>query len=174
VSGAEISRVLDEASATRVRFADLRDSLAAVCAERGLDSAYDLEPLGLFREDASRTLAVRVDRTDWETIWRNLFANSLDAARERPAADVRLGVSAELSRDPITGTPIARFVLADNLPGVLTSETIRGRGADRGWGVIADLVRRHEGSADVRAAPPPGYRKGIVIEFPAIESEVPA
>jgi hypothetical protein len=51
---------------------------------------------------------------------------------------------------------------------------IRGRGADRGWGLVADLVRRHEGAADVGPAPATGYRKGIVLELPALEPEVPA
>jgi cytochrome c-type biogenesis protein CcmH/NrfG len=171
-SGAEMSRVLDEASSTDVSFAALQAILARVCAEKGLDPPLVLEPLGLFRQDSSRTVAVRVDRGDLETIWRNLLANALDAAGT--ASDVRLGVSAELFRDPVTGTPTARFILADNVPAALTTEMIRGRGADRGWGVVADLVRRHEGVADVGPAPATGYRKGIVLELPALEWEVPA
>jgi tetratricopeptide (TPR) repeat protein len=172
-SGAEMSRVLDEASSTVVSFGDLQAVLARVCAEKGLDPPLVLEPLGLFRQDSSRTVAVRVDRGDLETIWRNLLANALDAAGTS-ASDVRLGVSAELFRDPVTGTPTARFILADNVPAALTTEMIRGRGADRGWGLVADLVRRHEGAADVGPAPATGYRKGIVLELPALEPEVPA
>jgi len=49
---------------------------------------------------------------------------------------------------------------------------IRGRAADRGWGVVADLVRKHEGTADVVAAPASGYCKGIVLEVPALERGV--
>ena len=79
--------------------------------------------------------------------------------------------SAELLRDPVTGAPTARFILADNLPGALTAEMIRGRAADRGWGIVADLVRRHDGTADVGPAPAPGYGKGIVLELPALEPE---
>jgi hypothetical protein len=50
---------------------------------------------------------------------------------------------------------------------------IRGRAAERGLGLVADLVRRWDGSVDV--VPPPvgavGCVKGILLEFPALESE---
>ena len=173
VSGVEISRVLDEASATRVRFADLSDLLARARAEAGLDASVDLEALGLFR-DGTRSVSVRVERSDWETIWRNLFGNALAAAAASPGPELRLGVSAEMLRDPVTGTPSVSFVLADNLSGWLTNEMIRGRAADRGWGVVADLVLRHEGMLDVVPSPAPGYRKGIRIDLPAFEPEVSA
>jgi hypothetical protein len=80
-------------------------------------------------------------------------------------------VFSELRREPVTGTAVARLVLADNVSRPLTAEMIRGRGADRGWGVVADLVRQHDGSADVGPAPAEGYVKGIVIEVPALEPE---
>ncbi|HEU5248474.1 MAG TPA: tetratricopeptide repeat protein [Thermoanaerobaculia bacterium] len=171
--GAEISRLLEEASSTRTRFADLLDLAATAGAERSLGASIDLEPLGLF-SNGSATVAVRVGRVDWETIWRNLFANALAAAGAESSVDLRLGVSAEIARDPITGTPIARFVLADNLAAPLTTEMIRGRAADRGWGVVADLVRRNDGFVDIGPPPTPAYRKGIVLEVPAVESRIPA
>jgi tetratricopeptide (TPR) repeat protein len=173
-TGAEVSRLLDEASSTRVRLSELQDVLLRVCAEKGVAPPPVLEPLGVLLRDSSRSIAVRVDRGDWDTIWRNLLANALDAAGAMPVSDVRLGVSAELLRDPVTGAPTARFILADNLPGALTAEMIRGRAADRGWGIVADLVRRHDGTADVRPAPAPGYGKGVVLELPALEPEGPA
>jgi hypothetical protein len=117
-------------------------------------------------------VAVRVERSDWDTIWRNLFGNALAAAEAMPGPELRLGVSAEILRDPVTGTPSASFVLADNLSGWLTTDMIRARSADRGWGVVADLVRRHEGVVEVVPPPAPGYRKGIRIHLPALEPEV--
>jgi hypothetical protein len=51
---------------------------------------------------------------------------------------------------------------------------IRGRGADRGWGIVADLLRRSDGSADVSPAPAAGFAKGVVLEVPAVEPEAPA
>jgi len=84
---------------------------------------------------------------------------------------VRLGVFTELRRDAVTGVPVARIVLADDAARLLTSEMIRGRGADRGWGIVADLLRRSDGSADVSPAPAAGYAKGVVLEVPAVEPE---
>jgi tetratricopeptide (TPR) repeat protein len=173
-SGAEMSRVIEAASSTLVRFTDLLDLLASVLVETGFDSPVDLEPLGLFAESEPRPARVRVFPRDWETIWRNLFGNAVEAARVGLDHDLRLGISVEIVRDPITGTPIARFVLADNLAAPLTAEMIRGRAADRGWGVVADLVRRHDGTVEVGPPPTPDYRKGIVLEVPAVEPEVPA
>ena len=166
-SGAGISRVLDEASSTRASVRELQAVLDRVCAERELASSPSLGWSG-------PEITVRVDPGDWDTIWRNLFANALDAAGEMPVSDVRLGVFAQLLRDPVTGTPVARIVLADNVPRPLTAEMIRGRAADRGWGVVADLVRRNEGTADVGPPPASSYRKGIVLELPALEPEGPA
>jgi tetratricopeptide (TPR) repeat protein len=166
-SGAGISRVLDEASSTPANLRELQGVLASVCEEKRFSSSPTLEWHG-------PEITVRVDRADWETIWRNLFTNALDAAGEMPLPDVRLGIFSQLLRDPVTGTPVARLVLADNGPRPLTEEMIRGRAADRGWGVVADLVRRHEGTADVGPPPAPHYRKGIVLELPALEPGVPA
>ncbi len=154
--------MLDEASSTRASLRELQAVLDRVCAERELAASPSLAWSG-------PEVTVRVDPGDWDTIWRNLFANALDAAGEMPVSDVSLGVFAELIRDPVTGTPVARLVLADNVPQPLTAEMIRGRAADRGWGVVADLVRRNEGIADVGPAPEPPYRKGIVLELPALE-----
>ena len=167
-SGPEMSRLLDEVSSTATSSSELQQLLDHVCTEKGLGPPPDLE----WRGPEVAEITVRVDRGDWETIWRNLFANALDAAAPLPVTELRLGVFAGLARDPITGTPVARFVLADNVPRPLTAEMIRGRAADRGWGVVADLVRKHEGTADVVAAPASGYCKGIVLEVPALEGGI--
>ena len=167
-SGADISRLVDEASSTRASLRELQEVLDRVCAEKRLG------PSSPTLEWSGPEITVRVDHADWDTIWRNLFANALDAAGEMPLRDVRLGIFAQLLRDPVTGTPIARLVLADNVPRSLTAEMIRGRAADRGWGVVADLVRRHEGTADVVPPPAHPYRKGIALELPALEPGVAA
>jgi hypothetical protein len=39
---------------------------------------------------------------------------------------------------------------------------------------VADLVRRHEGTADVVPPPAPPYRKGIALDLPALEPGVSA
>jgi tetratricopeptide (TPR) repeat protein len=159
-SGAGISRALDDASSTIVRRSGLQGILDAVCAEKALDPCPLLEWQG-------PEVAIRVDRGDWETIWRNLFGNALDAAGQ----SVRLGVFTELRRDAVTGAPVARIALADDAARPLTSEILRGRGADRGWGIVADLLRRSDGSADVGPAPAAGYAKCVILEVPAVEPE---
>ena len=158
----EISAILDRASMTRADVSEMKDLLRQVAAEKR-------RPLPDLETDGTDGIAVRIDRNDWHTIWRNLFGNALAAADGKPA--LRLAFSAELVRDFVTQLPIARFVLADNLPAPLTAEMIRGRAADRGWGIVADLVRTHDGIVDVAPSPAPGFRKGIVIELPALEPE---
>ena len=71
-----------------------------------------------------------------------------------------------------TGLSLVRLVLFDADPRLLTSEMIRGRAAERGLGVVADIVRRHEGLVDVVPPPSDGsYTKGILVELPAVEGE---
>ena len=110
---------------------------------------------------------MRVPGSDWETIWRNLFGNAI-AAAQSDGRHAQLGLGIERRRDPVTGEAIARLSLADDVPGTVTAEMIRGRAVDRGWGIIADLVRRNGGSVDVAVTSPP-WRKAIVLEFPAAE-----
>ncbi len=105
-------------------------------------------------------MRVRVPEGDWATLWRNLFANALQAPR--------LALLAEERRDPVTGQALARFVLFDGDPRLLTAEMIRGRAAERGLGIVADLVRRWDGLVDV--TPGTGeFTKGVAVEFAAVE-----
>src|SRR5204862_7215282 len=131
-------------------------------------------PLGFLAAEPPPSPRLRVERQDWETIWRNLFANALhEGAETRSGLALKLAILGESQSDPITGQESVRFVLADNIPRPLTAEMIRGRAAERGLGVVADLVRKHDGLVDV-VPPPKGretYLKGIVVEFPALEEE---
>lgn len=150
---------LDSAGSTEVRFDRLESLLASVARE--LDSPPPpLLGLGLFAPEDGRRVRVRVPEGDWLTLWRNLFANALAAPR--------LALLAEERRDPVTGQALARFVLFDGDPRLLTAEMIRGRGAERGLGVVADLVRKWDGLVDVM----PGtgeFTKGVALEFAAVE-----
>ncbi|HEY7370276.1 MAG TPA: hypothetical protein VIA29_10345, partial [Thermoanaerobaculia bacterium] len=162
-SGAAMDSAIDAAAATAVDPAALRDLAGRVAREtKSPPPALEtVAPQGM----PSR---VRVPAGDWETIWRNLFANALAAARDdgRPA---RLSITVERGRVVITGEAFARVVLADDLPGAIAPETILGREPDRGWGVVAELVRRHAGRVSVGPPPSPAWRKAIVLEFPAAE-----
>ncbi|HEX7253544.1 MAG TPA: hypothetical protein VF376_11735 [Thermoanaerobaculia bacterium] len=169
VSGPELDRILDRAAGLALRAEWLRDLLSRVAAEKRC-TAPVLELLGGWNGGpGSARLAVRITPGDWETIWRNLFANALLAGSREGRAVGRLGLAAESGRDPITGQALVRVTLADDAPGELDGETIRNRPADRGWGVVLELVRRHDGAIRI-ASPAPlaaGFRKGIVLELPA-------
>jgi hypothetical protein len=167
-SGAGIERMLDRASALPVRLDALQDLLSRVAAEAALPRPR-LEPLGALA-GGGRLPSVRIAPLDWETLWRNLFSNAIAAGRARVPEPVRLGFAAEERRDAATGELRLSVVLADDLPGALTTEALRSRPAERGWGVIADLLRRNDASFEVVAAPAPGFSKGIALDLPAIET----
>ncbi|MEO7920264.1 MAG: hypothetical protein ABIT01_12435, partial [Thermoanaerobaculia bacterium] len=170
--GQRVGALLDAASSTRVRRADLQRLLAEVAAEAGAPRP-ELQFLGVLADGNGRGIPVRVDRADWETIWRNLFANAVASGGETGTGRApRLALRGDLERDPITGEALARFVLADDIARPLTTEMIRGRAAERGLGIVADLIRRNEGIVDV-VAPPLGAEhllKGILVEVPALET----
>ena len=154
-----LTAALDFAGSTEVRFDRLESLLASVARERA-SRPPPLLGLGFFAPEGGRRVRVRVPEGDWITLWRNLFANALAAPR--------LALLAEERRDPVTGQALARFVLFDGDPRLLTAEMIRGRGAERGLGVVADLVRKWDGLVDVM----PGtgeFTKGVALEFSAVE-----
>ena len=154
-----VTAALDAAGSTEVRFDRLASLLASVASERDARPPT-LLGLGLFAAEDGRRVRVRVPEGDWLTLWRNLFANALAA----PC----LALLAEARRDPVTGQALARFVLFDGDPRLLTVEMIRGRGAERGLGVVADLVRKWDGLVDV--TPGTGeFTKGVAVEFAAVE-----
>ena len=154
-----VMAALDSAGSTEVSFDRLASLLASVARE-GESRPPPLAGLGLFAAGDERRLRVRVPEGDWLTLWRNLFANALAA----PC----LALLAEERRDPVTGQALARFVLFDGDPRLLTVEMIRGRGAERGLGVVADLVRKWDGFVDV--TPGTGeFTKGVALEFAAVE-----
>ena len=103
---------------------------------------------------------MKLPAAEWETLFRNLFANALESPR--------LGLFAEERRDGVTGQALGRFVLYDADPRLLTTEMIRGRAAERGLGVVADVVRRWDGVVDVVPGAA-GFSKGVALEFPAVE-----
>lgn len=171
--GQKIGALVDATSSTRADGKAL-DSLLRQVAHEAKSVPPKLELLGALAESERVPIQVRVDHGDWETIWRNLFSNAIAAGSETGASFIpELALRADKERDPITGEALVRFVLGDDIPRPLTTEMIRGRAAERGLGIVADLVRRNEGMVDV--GPPPigaeRLRKGIVIQLPAVEEE---
>ena len=159
-SGAELERRLDASSSLPVRIDALRALLARVASEADAP-APALEPIGELAA-APELPPVRLAPGDWETLWRNLFANALAAGR--------LGVSAVRGRDPVTGEGRLKIALCDDLASSLTTEDVLARPADRGLGVVVEILRRSDGSIEVQRAPAPGFTKGVVIELPLVET----
>lgn len=165
--GRELGRILDDAESTGVSLDSLKETLERAAREAGGGLPPALQPIGEIAP-----LRVRMAPADWETVWRNLFSNALAAARGvtggfRPS----LGLAAERVDDPVTGESTARIVLFDDVPRRLTAEMLRGRAAERGLGVVADLVRRSGGFVDVVPPRSAGYQKGVAVELPAVEVE---
>ena len=127
-----------------------------------------LEPLG-GAADGGALPSVRFAPLDWETLWRNLFSNAIAAGRSRVPNPVRLGLSAEAHRDAATGEARLRLVLADDLPETLSADELRTRPAERGWGVIVEILRRNDAGFEVTSPPARGFTKGIAIDLSAIE-----
>ena len=152
--------MLDRASALPVRIDALQELLARVAVEVDLP-APRLEPLGGLAADDARLPSVRFAPLDWETLWRNLFANAMAAGRSRVPKPVRLGLSAETRRDGgDRGSRASLLVLADDLPGSLSAEELRSRPAERGWGVIAEILRRNDAAFDVDASARARFHEG--------------
>ncbi len=154
----ELNRLVDEAGSTEASWEGLSALLAAVARERK-SPPPELVPAGLFARGGP-PLRVKLPGAEWETIFRNLFANALGSPR--------LSLLAEAIRDPVTGQAQGRFVLYDADPRPLTTEMIRGRAAERGLGVVADVVRRWDGAVDVVPGAP-GWAKGVAVEFAVVE-----
>ncbi len=166
-SGTEMERSLDRAAALPVRADALRALLARVAAEIGVVQP-ELETIGGVGVESPLPL-LRMPAADWETLWRNLFSNALAPKDEPRGRPVRLGLSAQKRRDPITGEPRLRIALADDLPGALSAEQLRGRPSDRGWGVIEEVLRKNDGAFEIAPSPKGGFTKAIVLDLPALE-----
>ena len=158
-SGAEIERSVDQVASLPVRM----DALQALLSRVAEEARAEAPALHRMAEPESEPPlpAVRVSAADWETLWRNLFANTLGAGR--------LGLSASPLRDAVTGESRLRIVLCDDLPGRLTTDAVLSRPSDRGLGIVAEILRRNDGSIEVTPPPGPEYTKGVAIELPAVE-----
>lgn len=158
-SGAELDRSIERAAALPVRLDALRALLAHVAAEADR-AAPPLELVGS-PSGGDGLPAVRLSPEDWEALWRNLFGNALAAGR--------LGITAAERRDPATGEARLDIVLFDDAPGTLTRDDLRNRPPDRGLGVVAEILRRNDGSIDIVAPAAPGFTKGVRMDLPTVE-----
>jgi tetratricopeptide (TPR) repeat protein len=115
-----------------------------------------------------RPLSVRIFRRELQDIVVNILRNAAQAVvEERAEGQRRLLVQLELEEDFVTGLESVLLRFADNAESTLTAEMIRGRYIARGFGLVVDLVGRHEGSISVEQLP--GWTKAIVVRLPRAE-----
>jgi hypothetical protein len=162
-TGREIEAMLDSIATVAVRAQDLCDLLERAASEKSV-KAPPVTVNGL-PGPGQPPWRARMAPADWETVWRNVFANTVVALSGVP--ERRVALIGELVRERATGEPTLRFVVADNAREKLTTEMIRERSSDRGWGVVAELLQSHGGRIGVSPSVDPRFTKRIVIEMPA-------
>jgi len=122
-----------------------------------------------FPEEGQPPWVVRMPPPDWERLWRTIYGATLSAypaVRAGAASAPRLAISGSLLRDPATHAVAVRFALADNGPGELTTESIRGRSAGREWSAVEELVRAYRGSIAVAPSIDKQFARRLLIELP--------
>ncbi len=133
-----------------------------------------------FPEEGQPPWVVRMPPPDWERLWRTVFGTTLaahpaplagrsvggPAPAPAPSMAPKLAISAALARDANTHAASVRFALADNAPGAITTEMIRGRSAGRDWAAVEEIVRAHRGSIAVAPSIDRQFLRRLLIELP--------
>ena len=80
---------------------------------------------------------------------------------------VAVGIGLHRELDDITGLETLVMSVLDRSPEPLTDEMLRGRYADRGMGITADLLSRYDGAVSVESRT--GWSKAVVVRFFCVE-----
>lgn len=132
---------------------------ASTCQELGI-SARQM-PLELDQREAA--LWVRIPRPALHEALTNLLRNAIQATRE--AGGQRIGCRLSSEQDPITGLETALIAVLDAAPGQLTAQDVQQRPIERGLGLAAEAMGRHDGSLDVQQESAP-WTKAVVLRLP--------
>jgi hypothetical protein len=161
---------IPEATVTPVSIEGLRRILESAAAEKTMPvPAFASKGLP---EEGQPAWMVQISPRDWETLWRAVFSNTLASLRAAQGIAPRIALFASLVKDAkLAGkaATVVRFVLADNAPGVLTTEMIREHGAGRSWDLVEGLLRAHGGSVAVAASIDRQYARRLLIELRAAD-----
>ena len=165
-----IGRLIQDVSVQQVELTLLQTVYRRVAAEPAMDGQA---PALLELEGERLQAPVRIFRKDLEDIAANLLRNAVFALiEELPAAERRLGVALVEEMDPITGLETTALRFRDNAPRPLTDAILRGRRIERGLGLAADLLARHQGVMNVETTPAElraGWTKAVVVRLPRAE-----
>jgi len=153
---------------TKVGLEDLVRFLRSAAEERQMP-APPLSSRG-FPEEGQPPWVVRIPPPDWERLWRTVFGATLAANPLRPGTTLSMAPKVAISgahvRDPQTHASTIRFALADNAPGELTTEMIRGRSAGKDWAAVEEIVRAHGGTIAVAPSIDRQFVRRLLIELP--------
>ena len=101
-------------------------------------------------------------RADLKLVLKNIVRNAILAVdRAPPPRRVRVVVTTEL--EP-TGEEMVLVRVFDTSPERLDLEELRGRGVDRGLGLVMAALARYHGALDVEDGEG-AYTKAVVIRF---------
>jgi len=165
-----IGRLIQDVSVQRVELGAIAAVYARVASEPALEGQA---PPELELEGVDLSVPVRIFRNDLEDIAANLLRNAVVAlVEELPAGERRAGVALVEEMDPVTGLETLALRFRDNAPRPLTDAILRGRRIERGLGLAADLLARHQGVMNVETIEREqraGWTKAVVVRLPRAE-----
>lgn len=126
-------------------------------------SGLDIEIVATHDELA----CVRIFPSDLEDVLVNLMRNSLASSMTYIEGTITVGIGLHRELDDITGLETLVMSVLDRSPEPLTDEMLRGRYADRGMGITADLLSRYDGAVSVESRA--GWSKAVVVRFFCVE-----
>ncbi len=155
------------ATSTRVEADEMLRILESVASERQLAAP----PLAIkgFPGEGTTGWTIRMAPEDWRAMWSAVFANTLAALQASRVASPKLALFATPLRDSKAASLVIRFALADNAPGMLTTEWIHSRVGERDWGVVNERVLANGGSIAVSPSIDRQYTKRLILELCATE-----
>jgi len=166
----DIGSLIQRMSVLRVDPALLLAVYRRVSCEPGLEGLTPATPV---LEGEGSVVPVRIFRKDLEDIAANLLRNALYAlVEELPQEERRVGIALVEEMDPVTGLETLAIRFRDNAPRPLTDAILRGRRIERGLGLAADLLARHDGVMNVETLPGEqrgGWTKAVVVRLPRAE-----
>lgn len=139
-----------------------------VAAESARDNHWITPGLEVEGED----LRFAVEERTLHAIFNNLLRNAQQAPRDAHPDDpsgTKIVVRAATSRDAV-GRRVVILAVVDAAPATVTLDDIEARDADRGLGIVRELVRKWRGQIVITPESTP-LRKSIAVHFPAEDHE---
>lgn len=124
-----------------------------------------IRELELFVSDDALPCALQLPRSAFTDILVNLLRNAAQASLSEGLHPVQLAIGVARDEDPITGLSRCMVAVCDNAGETLDTQKLRSAYIERGLGLTADLVSRHDGELSVQVGAY-GYRKAVMLFLP--------